>query len=101
MSKYIEADKIPIYFKIPMTTHYSGELSAFQRASLLHVVAGDEFCEKDKFGDDVCCWYVSTIFGVSDDKEWLLREIAELGCVPTFEEFRKGLFKEMKYDKIH
>jgi len=97
MSKYVDIEHIPIYFKIPITTHYSGELSEFKKDSLIYVVTGEEFCEKDKFGDVCCCWYVSTVFGVSDDKEWLLKEIAELGCVPTFEEFRKGLFKEIKY----
>ena len=92
-----ELNKVPIYFKIPMTTHYSGDLAEFDE-KVTHIVEGTEFCETDRFGDKCCCWYVSTIFGTSDDKEWLLKEIAELGCVPTFEEFHKGLFKEMKYE---
>jgi len=90
-----ELNKIPIYFKIPMTTHYSGDLAEFDEM-VTHIVEGKEFCEIDKFGDKCCCWYVSTIFGTSNDKEWLLREIAELGYVPDIMDFRKGLFKKIE-----
>jgi len=93
--KPIIPDEIPIYFKIPITTKYSEDLSLFDK-SVTNVVEGTEFCEKDPNGDSCCCWYVSTIFGTSDDKEWLLHEIAELGYNPTFVDFRKGLFKVMK-----
>lgn len=96
MMKYDNIDKIPIYFKIPITTEYSGELHEFQQDDNkpVYIVEGKEFCETDRYGDKCCCWYVSTVFGISDDKEWLLKEIAELGCVPTIGEFNKGLFRE-------
>lgn len=87
-----EMNRIPIYFKIPITTRYSADLSYFDK-KVTHVVQGTEFCEKDIYGDPCCCWYVSTIFGTSDDKEWLLKEIAELGYIPSMLDFRKGLFK--------
>ena len=103
MSKYIDA--IPIYFKIPITTRYSDELLNFpqDKGIPVYVVEGKELCEKDIFGDACRCWYVSTVFGVSEDKEWLLKEIAELGCIPTYEEFSKGFFKTISngFDVVH
>lgn len=82
-------DSLKVYLKIPITTRYSGDLSYFREP---HVVESDELYEKDIYGNDVRCWYVSTTFGDCDDKEWLINEIAECGCVPTLSEKRKGLF---------
>lgn len=87
-------ENIPVYLKIPMTTHYSGDLAEFDK-DLTHVVNGTDNNETDKFGDKCACYYVSTVFGTTTDKEWLIREIAELGYNPTFTDFKKGLFKDM------
>lgn len=85
-------NNLKIYLKIPITTRYSGDLVEFDE-SKTHIVTGTEFCEKDIYGDDVCCWYVSTVFGAVKDKEWLISELAECGCIPTLMERKKGLFK--------
>ena len=82
-------DNLKVYLKIPMTTRYSGDIGYFKNA---HIVEGTEFCEKDIYGDDVCCWYVSTTMGDCDDKEWLLNEIVECGCIPTLKEKFNKLF---------
>ena len=87
--KLAQYDSLKVYLKIPMTTRYSGDLTNFKNP---HVVEGTEFCEKDIYGDDVCCWYVSTTMGDCDDKEWLIDEIAECGCIPTLKERMKKLF---------
>lgn len=87
--KLAQYNNLKIYLKIPITTRYSGDLVNFKNA---HIVEGTEFCEKDIYGDDVCCWYVSTTMGDCDDKEWLISEIVECGCIPTLMERRKGLF---------
>ena len=92
-----ELEKIPIYFKIPITTRYSADLIEFD-PELTHVVAGEDYCEKDIYGNDCACWYVSSVFGAVKDKEWLLREIAECGYNPTIDDFEKGLFKNMSND---
>lgn len=87
--KLAQYDSLKVYLKIPMTTRYSGDLTNFKNP---HVVEGTEFCEKDIYGDDVRCWYVSTTMGDCDDKEWLIDEIAECGCIPTLKERMKKLF---------
>lgn len=84
-----EYDNLKVYLKIPITTRYSGDIVYFKNA---HIVEGTEFCEKDIYGDIVCCWYVSTTMGDCDDKEWLLNEIVECGCIPTLAEKMKKLF---------
>jgi len=91
-------DNFKVYLKIPMTTEYSDDLSFFDEEKRT-VVEGTEFNEKDHFGDDVCCWYVSTVIGAvkEEDKQWLLSEISELGCNPSTEEVIKGLFKVDNY----
>ena len=84
-------EEIKVYLKIPITTRYSGDLELFDK-SKTHIVEGKEFCEKDIYGDSVCCWYVSTVFNAVEDKQWLIEEISECGCIPTIEERKKNLF---------
>lgn len=87
-----EINNLKVYLKIPITTRYSGDLTMFDKDKT-HIVEGKEFCEKDIYGDSVRCWYVSTVFGAVEDKQDLINEIAECGCIPTLEEKAKGLFK--------
>ena len=88
-------DNMPIYFKIPITTRYSDDLSYFDM-KFTHVVKTNKFCERDIYGDECCCYYVSSIYKAVKDKVWLFSELAECGYVPTIEDFIRGLFKEMK-----
>lgn len=82
-------DNLKIYLKIPITTRHSDDISNFKNA---HIVEGKEFIEKDIYNNEVRCWYVSTTFKDCDDKEWLIEEISECGCVPTLQERKKGYF---------
>lgn len=85
-----EYDNLKIYLKIPITTRHSADISYFKPD--IHVVEGREACEKDIYGNDVCCWYVSAKFKDCDDKAWLINEISECGCIPTLMERKKKLF---------
>lgn len=87
----MESVEIKLYFKIPITTRYSGDLCEF-KPETTHIVQGTEFCEKDVYNNEVCCWYVTTTEESVEDKDFLKMEIEECGCVPTEEEFAKGLF---------
>ena len=82
---------LKVYLKIPITTRYSGDLSEFDKDKT-HIIEGKEFCEKDIYGNPVCCWYISTVFGAVEDKQWLINEISECGCIPTIKERLQGLF---------
>lgn len=91
MKANVENKQSYLYFKIPITTKYSGDLCEFN-IKTTYVVQGREFCEKDIYNDDVCCWYITTTEESVKDKDFLKMEIEECGCVPTEEEFIKGLF---------
>ena len=81
-----------LYFKIPRTTSYSGDLSYFDK-NKCYIVEGEEFCEKDRvYGGDCSCTYVSAIWDAVEDKCFLIDELVECGYKPDQNDFYSGKF---------
>lgn len=81
-----------LYFKIPNTTNYSADLALYFDESKCYIVIGEEFCEKDIYGNDCSCTYVSAIWDAVEDKCFLIDELVECGYHPNQEDFYSGKF---------
>ena len=72
-----------VYLNMPITTHYSGDINIYQQyPTYCRVNESSKFEFKDKFGDDVCCWHITTnLRFIHEHNLW--HDVKELLVEPT------------------
>ena len=98
-----------VYLAIPITTHYSGDANVYMHSPYCVVKESIGLNFKDKFGDPVDCWCITTnLRFIHENNLW--DDVKEFLCDPTeFHEMRYsfklttsiGVTRELNRHRVH